>query len=529
MPAPDLRGGARTAGAAVLLLLPFLPAPALPLEPLVLLALLVAVPPALRGAARAGITAVLLLLLALRAGDAGMQAAFGRPFNLVFDAPLLLAGWRLAEASLGQPLALAAGSLGIILIAATAFVLWWATGRLGKHRHPRLGLAAAGGLGLLALVGAPPHTDATRLVARHLAAARAARADLAQFRAEAAADPWADAAPATILPALAGHDVLLAFVESYGRTALDNPRYAPLIRPILAAAEDELAAAGLAARSAFLASPVTGGQSWLPRASLVSGLTIDGEARYRALLASPRRTLLHLARRAGWTTAAIMPAITLAWPEGDFFGYDRIFAAADLGYRGAPFNWVTMPDQFTLATFERRLLAPTPRTPVFAEIALISSHAPWTPVPPLLPWDALGDGTVFTPFATAGDPPDVLWRDPDRVRAQYAAALGYSLRTLLDFTLRHAAAGPLVVVLGDHQPAGFVAEGRGGDAVPIHVIGAPALLARLDAWGWTPGLLPRSDAPVWPMADFRNRFLAAFAAEPSPSVPRGPLPTPPGP
>ena len=99
-----------------------------------------------------------------------------------------------------------------------------------------------------------------------------------------------------------------------------------------------------------------------------------------------------------------MPAITLAWPEADYFGYDRVLAAADLGYRGQPFNWVTMPDQFTLAAFERRLLDPAPRAPVFAEIALISSHAPWTPIPPLLPWEAIGrrrgSSTATPPPAT---------------------------------------------------------------------------------------------------------------------------------
>ena len=40
-------------------------------------------------------------------------------------------------------------------------------------------------------------------------------------------------------------------------------------------------------------------------------------------LSSPRRTLLHLAQDAGWQTAAVMPAITLAWPEAQYFGYDR--------------------------------------------------------------------------------------------------------------------------------------------------------------------------------------------------------------
>ena len=65
------------------------------------------------------------------------------------------------------------------------------------------------------------------------------------------------------------------------------------------------------------------------------------------------------------------------------------------------------------------------------------------------------------------------------------------------------------MLLGDHPPAPFVAEHAGHD-VPVHVIGAPATLGRLDGWGWTPGLVPAPDAPVWRMDAFRDRFLAAF-------------------
>ena len=157
-----------------------------------------------------------------------------------------------------------------------------------------------------------------------------------------------------------------------------------------------------------------------------------------------------------------MPAITLAWPEADAFGYDTVLAAADLGYRGPPFNWVTMPDQFTLAALERALLGPEPRAPVFAEVALISSHAPWTPIPPLLPWEALGDGRVFAPHADAGDPPEVVWRDLERVRDQFRQALDYTLRAVGGFAERRAGHPPLIVVLGDHQPVPFVSGGVGG-------------------------------------------------------------------
>ena len=360
----------------------------------------------------------------------------------------------------------------------------------------------------------PGDANTARLAWEHLRDARAARRNLAAFRAEAARDRYADLPPEAILPALRGQDVLLVFVESYGRAVLENPRYAPTITAALADAEARLAAAGLAMRSGFLTAPMIGGQSWLAHGSVLSGLPVDDQGRYRAMIASPRRTLLHLAQAAGWQTVAVMPAITLAWPEADYFGYDRVLAAADLGYRGKPFNWVTMPDQFTLASLERQVLDATPRPPVFAEIALISSHAPWTPIPPILPWDTLGDGTVFDPYATSGDPPEVVWRDRDRVRAQYLASLDYALRTLAAFAERHAADPPLLVILGDHQPAAFVSEDPTGRDVPVHVIGRPDTLARLDQWGWTPGLLPAADVPAWPMHAFRDRFLDAFAADP---------------
>ena len=360
----------------------------------------------------------------------------------------------------------------------------------------------------------PANAATARLAWEHVAAARAARADLATFRAEAEGDPWATAAASAILPGLAGTDVLVVFVESYGRSALTNPRYAPTVRAALADGDAALAATGLAARSGWLTAPMVGGQSWLAHASLLSGLWIDGEGRYRALLASPRLSLNALARRGGWRTAAVMPAITRAWPEAGWFGYDQVLAAGDLGYRGKPFNWVTMPDQFTLDALQRKLLPPGPRPPAFVETALISSHAPWTPIPPVVPWEALGDGRIFDPYATAGDPPDVVWRDRDRVRDQYRQSLDYVLRVVPAFAARLAArpaARPtLLVVLGDHQPAAFVSEDGTSRDVPLHLIGPPDLIAKLDGWGFTPGLVPAADAPVWRMDAFRDRFLEAF-------------------
>ena len=465
---------------------------------------------------RAALTILLLAATVLKLADLGTEMAFRRPFNPVLDADLVPAAWRLAAGTLGWPIALAATLALLAALALAAAAVWWATGRiarLARGGRPALALAAAL-LALAPLAGLPGDAATATLAWRHAEAARQARADLARFRVDAASDAYAALPPGDILPALQGADVLVVFVESYGRSAIENPLYAPTARAALDDAEARLTAAGLAMRSAYLTAPMVGGQSWLAHSSVLSGLPISDQGRYRALLASPRRTLLHLAREAGWQTAAVMPAITLPWPEGRWFGYDRILAAADLGYRGRPFNWVTMPDQFTLRSLERQLLDPSPRPPVFAVTALISSHAPWTPIPPLLPWDALGDGRVFDPYATAGDPPEVVWRDHDRVRAQYRLSLDYVLRTVAEFAARRAARPTLLVVLGDHQPAPFVSGDDTGRDAPVHVIGPPGLLAALDTWGWTPGMIPAADAPAWPMSAFRDRFLAAFGPEP---------------
>jgi hypothetical protein len=408
-----------------------------------------------------------------------------------------------------------------------ALAIWWAGGQIARlapasWRRPALALAVPATLVTLldasSAINAPGFARTTRMAWEHARDGWNAQADLARFRTLAARDIRADVPPDAILSALRGTDVFLIFVESYGRSALDNPLYAPTTTAALRDVEISLAAEGLGARSGFLTAPMVGGQSWLAHASVLSGLRIDNQGRYRALLASPRRTLLHFAQTAGWQTAAVMPAMTFAWPEAAYFGYDRVLAARDLGYRGLPFNWVTMPDQYTLAAFERLVLAPHLRRPVFAEIALISSHAPWTPIPSLVPWGIVGDGAVFAAQAQAGDPPEKVWRDDDHIRNQYLRSIDYVLRVVGSFAVRRAARPPLIIVLGDHQPVSFVSGDKSGHDVPVHIIGTEAMLEHIDGWDWTSGMLPDPSVPAWPMETFRDHFLDAFGGRDAPAL-----------
>ena len=152
------------------------------------------------------------------------------------------------------------------------------------------------------------------------------------------------------------------------------------------------------------------------------------------------------------------------------------------------------------------------RAPLFAEVSLISSHAPWTPIAPVLDdWSAIADGSVFSQWADAGDPPEVVWRDPERVREQYARAIDYVLRVLGSYAANFVDARTLLILVGDHQPAPLITGEDAPRDVPIHVIsGDPDLLAPFLAWGFGAGMRPPAGAPPRRMDAFRDFFLTEF-------------------
>ena len=146
-----------------------------------------------------------------------------------------------------------------------------------------------------------------------------------------------------------------------------------------------------------------------------------------------------------------------------------------------------------------------------AEIALISSHAPWTPVATLVDWDDVGDGTIFNTQAESGDPPSVVWADPERVRRQYIQTIDYSLETLGSYMARFGEE-TVFVILGDHQPAAIITGPNASRAVPIHVVSSDReLIARFEREGFTPGMLPMEQTREWPMNAMRQVLIDLFS------------------
>lgn len=458
---------------------------------------------------------LVFLVLFLKLADIGVQAAFQRPFNPYLDVTMLANGWNLISNAIGTLSALVALIGGVVLILLTVAIFLTSLRQMaearGGVRQLLLGLFA----GLIAVGGSLMLIDKAKVdlqtptyLAGRLSLVARSIEDMRGFEKQLQASHGPKDGKG-LFNVVKGKDVILVFVESYGRSAVEDPRYSDVILPRLVSIQRQIEASGLHAASGWLASPTVGGLSWLAHGTLLSGLWVDSQARYDRLMISDQPSLNRLFSQAGWHTVAVMPAITMAWPEAGHFGYDQVLAASDLGYRGEPFNWVTMPDQYTLSAFDRLVVRPAHgrAEKVMAEIALISSHAPWTPVPRLVDWNDIGDGSNFNIQARSGASPSVVWANPERVRAQYTQTIDYSLETLGSFMERQGKSA-LYVILGDHQPASIITGPGASRSVPVHIVTDDSeLLTRFLDRGFTAGMIPTNTTQQWPMSELRKILI----------------------
>jgi phosphatidylglycerophosphate synthase len=489
----------------------------IPLEGLLFVVLVLVLPPrlarilALIGGLLLGVLAILRML------DRGFYSAFDRPFHPVYDTAYAGSALGLLGDSIGRAGALAvligAGLLCVTLLALLPLSAVRLTRLVARHRRPSIRIVAVlGAIALVpALIGAQPEP------AGHIASTAAARLttqvrddlrDQREFVRAVEHDPFRGTPDDDLLTGLRGKDVLLVFVESYGRTALDSP----VVESALDAGDRRLQQAGFSTRTGFLTSPTFGGLSWLAHSTLQSGLWVNNQQRYDHLVTLNRLTLTDAFGRAGWRTVADVPSNDEDWPAARaYYHYDQVYDRRNVGYAGPQFSYASMPDQYTLAALQRLELDKPNRTPVMAEVDLVSSHTPWAPLPRLVDWSRVGDGSVFDPMPAEGDSPDDVWRDPDRVKAAYAQSIAYSLDALTSFVQQLHDRNLVLVVLGDHQPASIVSGEGASHDVPVSIIAAdPAVTARVADWGWRDGLRPDAGAPVWPMDTFRDRFLTAY-------------------
>lgn len=294
------------------------------------------------------------------------------------------------------------------------------------------------------------------------------------------------------LAKLAGVDVHFILVESYGRTMFEWPPHVAASKKTFETFETELTAQGFTLASGVLDSSTYGGRSWLAHATINTGIPTRDQLEYEIMFAKRPKPMATFFREAGYLTVLVSPGTTRESPHGDFYGFERKYAAWDFGYQGPRYGWARMPDQYVLDFVRRKELAHKTR-PLFIQYVLVSSHAPWSAFPAIVEdWEAIGDGSIFKRVATRRFP--IEWPNFENAGEAYAQSIIYDFELLRRYIARFIRDRSLIIILGDHQPVWEVNGNSMHFGVPLHVLSRnPALVEPFLARGFVKGIRPDLD------------------------------------
>jgi len=341
--------------------------------------------------------------------------------------------------------------IGVALAALFAAVLAAMERALRGAARPRAVLAL---VGLCCALAAIPAAGGEGYVPARIAREVSAQTDLA-WRSLAllrGSEPIEALAPqASDLGKLRHRDLYLILLDSYSVEMLDDARVTAALTALETTA-DEAGYYVLSSRLAESGAP-------LAEASLESALRLD-PLRYRALLASSRRTLADYLAAAGYRTVDVAPGTRRTGLEERSWGFERVIAAADLGYAGDG----GIPDRWTLDRVLERIDA-KPHPPAFVRVELGSGRAP---------------------------------------AAASAETVASGIEALAGF-LSHLKGQPLVIVVGNRVP-GVQAE------VPVYVLSRDEdLVLPFATLGYSAGVRPPSGAAKG-VESFLPDFLRLFAS-----------------
>ena len=498
----------------------------IPVEGLALVAVAMVLPSRPRRVVAAVAGILLGVLTVTKIFDMGFYEEIGRPFNPVFDWGAVypaVGAVRDAIGSRSTDTALIELFLVfVLLMGAIAASAVRVTTEAARHLRATVpGLAAltavwalGAGLSLQLAPGSPVASTSTAglVLAQVRDTQRMLREQHHFERLLHGTDPEASIPAPDLLTGLRGKDVIIAFVESYGQAAVQGTSFSPGIDADLRRSTASLARAGWSARSAWVTSPSFGGVSWLGHSTLESGLWVDSDQLYAQLVASRRFTLTDAFNKAGWTTVSDAPADNDHWlPGRSFYHFGKVYNRRNVGYHGPKFSYATMPDQYTLAEFQRLELAPGHK-PVMAEIDLVSSHWPWAPLPAMVPWDKVGNGSVFDAMPARSQSPTTVWRSASTLHRFFGRSIRYSLDALTSWVRELNDPNLVLVLLGDEQPPSVISGNFASHVVPISIVAHdPSVFRQIASWHWQDGLLPGRSAPLERMDAFRNQFLGTFS------------------
>ena len=292
------------------------------------------------------------------------------------------------------------------------------------------------------------------------------------------------------LAALNGASVKLFFLESYGAVTYDDPEIAAALAPDRERLADSVRKTGRGVVSAFYRSPTFAGASDLAHLTLLSGIDLSDPLLHDVLITTDRPTLLSHFEANGYETYGLYPALSWAWPEKRFYGYDVFVDGPALGYEGPKIGLWWIPDQYTVARFEQQRIARGSDKPHLVLMPTINTHIPFPPVLPYQPdWTRMLTKTPYDADSLDSVLADEI--DWTKLRAPYVKAVRYTVDWVAGYLEQPWLGNDVLVLLGDHQPVSSVSGPGASWDVPVHVVTTDEkLLGRLRAAGFHDGLEP---------------------------------------
>ncbi|MET0279516.1 MAG: CDP-alcohol phosphatidyltransferase family protein [Steroidobacteraceae bacterium] len=479
-----------------------------------------------RGQLPAKLPAVLAVLVLLgmlgRYGEVTAPALYGREVNLYWDlrnvgSVVMMLG------KVAAPWQLAAGGIALLVAFTAAFAaLRWSWRQVsrslqaGGAQRAAIAVAAATLLVCFAVqrsVGQPPWPQFSIPVSSTYAAQLHHLSD-ALGTSTAARQLPPSPLQAEGLAGLHGADVIVLFLESYGRITYDRPELATAVAGARQRFADAARETQRGILSAYVSSPTFGGSSWLAHLSLLSGIETRGPQDYDLLMSAQRASLPALFSQAGYRAIAWMPGLKSNWPEGAFYHFDQIYGTDALNYQGPPFGWWKIPDQFSLSQLDALELERRDRKPAFVFFPTINTHMPFRPTPPYQPdWSRMTGPAPYDPAplqAALRETPEWL-----RLTPAYGDAVSYTLDVLAGYLRKNPARDFVLIVLGDHQPPAAVSGAGTSWDVPVHIVARDAaILDAMRARGFVDGIAPPPHA-VGRMQELSPWLLRSFAGRPA--------------
>lgn len=478
----------------------------------------------------------LLTVRFMRIGDGVQERFFGQTFNLHSDLPLIPEAIRFVYSTrplwqfvLGTLVAISA-LVGLVILCYR--VLRFSERYLRDIRHVYIA-AAFVGLGFVVVKSIPFNRRWDPLLKSGFAASAMPRLfheaelllniygeEAAFVKTIALTEKMLEELPSD-LSKLERANVHFILVESYGRAMFEVPAHVSASRKTFERFERELTDKGFQLASGMYDSPTYGGQSWLAHATIGTGVRTTNQLEYEVVLARKPKTLATFFREAGYRTVMMMPGTTREWPRGEFYNFETKYYLWHFGYKGPKFSWATMSDQYLLDVVRRREL-PNKSRPLFIQYVLVSSHAPWSTLPPIIDdWSKVGDGSIYHQIPPRRFP--IEWPHFENATEAYAASIVYDFEILREYIGQFIDDGSLVIVMGDHQPVPEVNGHSPEHGVPVHVLSRnPELIKPFLERGYLKGLRPNLSAFHQGLEAFLPNLLVDFSRTKPARTPNAP-------